>query len=105
MVQNSKHYPISVESTLLKLGRDIQGARLRRRIPVLLMSERAGISRTTLYKIERGDSGVSLGAYVTVIFVLGMIHKLRDLLDIKNDSIGLELDEEQLPKRIRLRKK
>ena len=46
-----------------------------------IMAERAGISRATLAKIERGDSSVSLGGYASVIFVLGLTNRLRDLLD------------------------
>ena len=42
--------PLSVVRALHKLGQDIRDARLRRRIPVTVMAERAGISRMTLYK-------------------------------------------------------
>jgi transcriptional regulator with XRE-family HTH domain len=96
--------PTPVTRTLLKLGQDIKDARRRRRIPVALMATRAAISRTTLNKIEKGHPGVSLGHYATVLFVLGMIDSLANLIDIRNDSIGIELDEENLPKRIRKKK-
>ena len=66
------------------------------------MAERAGISRTTLHKIERGDPGVSLGGYATVLFVLGLFDKLAALAEARQDAAGLELDEERLPHRIRL---
>ena len=59
------------------------------------------ISRTTLVKVEKGDAGVSLGTYATVLFALGMIDRLSDLADIRHDVRGLELDEENLPQRIR----
>jgi transcriptional regulator with XRE-family HTH domain len=87
---------------LRKLGADLRDARRRRRIPTALMAERAGISRMTLNKVERGDSGVSMGSYGTVLFVLGMTARLEDLADARYDSVGLSLEEEQLPKRIRL---
>ena len=85
-----------------KLGHDIRDARRRRRIPATILAERASISRTTLHKMEQGDPGVSLGIYATVLFVLGMIDRLGDLADPKHDSVGLELEEEHLPERIRL---
>ncbi len=66
------------------------------------MAERAFISRTTLARVERGDSSVSLGIYATVLFVLGMTDRLAELADPKADRLGLALDEEQLPRRIRL---
>jgi DNA-binding XRE family transcriptional regulator len=94
--------PIPVIRGVTKLGHDIRDARRRRRIPVAILAERASISRTTLNKIEKGDLGVSLGIYATVLFCLGMIDRLSDLADPRHDSVGLELDEEHLPKRIRI---
>jgi hypothetical protein len=94
--------PIPVLRALRKLGRDIRDARRRRRIPVGIMAERASISRMTLSKAEKGDPGVALGTYATVLFALGMINRLEDIADPRHDAIGLELKEEQLPQRIRL---
>lgn len=93
--------PLPVQRALAKLGDDIRTARIRRRIPTALMAERAMITRTTLRKVEKGDAGVSLGIYATVLFLIGMTSRLADLVDIRNDHLGLELDEERLPKRIR----
>lgn len=97
--------PIPVKRALKKFGRDLCDARRKRRIPVQLAAERAGISRTTLSKIEKGDSGVSLGAYAKILFVLGMIDRLFELADPKFDDLGLELESENLPKRIQISKK
>ncbi len=96
--------PISVLRNLHKLGRDIRDARRRRRIPTAVMAERASISRTTLGKVEKGDPGVSLGTYATVLFVLGFVERLGDLADPGSDEVGLALEEEHLPKRIRRRR-
>ena len=64
--------PIPVRRNLRKLGRDIRDARRRRRIPVQIAAERASISRMTLLKIEKGEPGVAMGSYATVLFVLGL---------------------------------
>lgn len=93
--------PIPALRALRKLGRDVRDARRRRRIPVAVMAERASISRTTLSKVEKGEPGVSLGAYATVLFVLGLAERLGDLADPGTDALGLALDEERLPQRIR----
>ncbi len=93
--------PIPVRRALRKLGQDIRDARLRRRIPTVVMAERASISRTTLNKVEKGDPGVALGNYARVLFVLGLAERLSDLADVRTDTLGLELEEERLPKRIR----
>ena len=66
-----------------------------------LMAERAGMSR----KIEKGDPGVSLGGYASVLFVLGLTDRLHDLVDANHDLVGRQLEEESLPKRIRLSRK
>ncbi|OOG21461.1 hypothetical protein B1C78_16220 [Thioalkalivibrio denitrificans] len=93
--------PIPVRRALRKLGEDVRNARRRRRIPVALMAERASISRTTLNKVEKGDPGVSMGTYATVLFVLGLVDRLAGLVDAGADLVGLELEEDRLPKRIR----
>jgi hypothetical protein len=56
----------------------------------------------TLNKIEKGDAGVYIVNYATVLFALGMVGRLGDLADPTHDSVGRELEEEQLPERIRL---
>jgi hypothetical protein len=93
--------PIPVRHALRQLGHDIRDARRRRRIPVAIAAQRASISRTTLVKIEKGDPGVAMGSYATVLFVMGMVERLVDLADPKNDPVGLQLEEEHLPQRIR----
>jgi transcriptional regulator with XRE-family HTH domain len=65
------------------------------------MAERAFITRPTLRKIEHGDPSVSLGIYATILFVLGLTQRLADLADTRADEVGLQLEEERLPKRIR----
>ena len=85
---------------MCKLGQVIRDARLRR-IPMAVMAERASISRTTLTKLEKSEPGVSMGSYATVLFVLGMAERLSELANVKSDALGLEFEEERLPKRIR----
>lgn len=97
--------PLRVDRVLKKLGADIKDARLRRRIPMEIMSQRAMISRGTLSRVEKGSPDVSMGIYATVLFLLGLEQKLGDLADIRSDEIGLDLEEERLPKRIRTKNK
>ena len=93
--------PLPVKRALAKLGGDIKAARLRRRITMTLMAERAFVSRSTLQKIEQGDPSVSLGVYATVLFILGLSERIADLADAGTDSVGLQLDEDRLPQRVR----
>jgi hypothetical protein len=94
--------PISVVRALRKLGHDIRDAGRRRRIPVAILSERASISRMTLNRIEKGDTGVHIGNYAWVLFALGLVDRLGSLADAAQDTLERELEEEQLPQRIRL---
>jgi transcriptional regulator with XRE-family HTH domain len=96
---------IPVKVALIKLGQDIGNARKRRRITTALMAQRAGISKVTLSKIEKGEAGVSMAAYSSVLFCLGMIERLKDIADIKYDFTGKVLADENLPKRIYQKRK
>jgi hypothetical protein len=64
------------------------------------MAERARVSRPTLLRLEQGDASVSLGIFATVLFILGMQTRLKDLVDAAHDRLGLDLQTESLPKRI-----
>ena len=96
--------PLPVQRALRKLGDDLRDARRRRRIPVAIAAERAAISRTTLVKLEKGDPGVSMGTYATMLFVMGMTERVADLADAGSDTVGRQLEEEHLPQRIRLKR-
>ena len=96
--------PLPLIPLLETLGNDLGEARRRRRIPTALMAERAMISRTTLHRIERGDPGVALGNYACVLFVLGLERRIRELAAPQHDVVGLDLEAERLPRRIRLPK-
>jgi transcriptional regulator with XRE-family HTH domain len=93
--------PIPVIKALRKLGQDISDARRRRRIKMELLAQRAGISRGTLAKIEKGDPTTSIGRYALALFALGMIDRISDLADANHDLTGRQLEEENLPQRVR----
>lgn len=99
--KSSVAFPIPVTRALRKLGHDVRDARRRRRIPAEIAAQRASISRTTLVKIEKGDPGVAIGSYAIVLFVLGMTDRLAGVADPTIDAVGLQLEEERLPQRIR----
>jgi len=93
--------PLPVKRALARLGADIKSARIRRQITAGMMAERAFVTRPTLNKVEKGDASVSMGIYATVLFVLGMTERLGELADVRHDELGLQLDEERLPQRVR----
>jgi len=100
-MSRDSNLPSPIQKSLRKLGKDISDARRRRRITMELMAERAGFSRITLGKIEKGEASVSMGAYASALFVLGLADNLKELADASHDVVGRELEEENLPKRVR----
>ena len=52
---------------LAQMGEQIHLARLRRKLTLELVAERAGISHATLVSIEKGASTVSIGAYAAAM--------------------------------------
>ena len=76
---------------LQTLGENIRLARLRRDLSSEQVAERAGISRNTLIKIERGDEGVAIGMYFRVLIVLGLQDDL--LLIARDDVLGRKLQD------------
>ena len=74
----------SQKKILYELGENIKLARLRRRLSAGQVSERVGISRSTLWLIEKGSPKVAMGSYFMVLFVLGLE---KDLLKVASDDI------------------
>lgn len=103
--QATSALPRSARQALAKLGEDIAVARKKRRISTVSMAERAFISRGTLYKVEKGDPSVSMGIYATVLSILGLVEGLGDIADRGTDTLGLDIDEDRLPKKIQPRKR
>lgn len=77
---------------LSEMGEQIKLARLRRRLTSMLVAERAGITRATLVKIEKGSPSVSMGNYAAVLHALNYMD--RDLLLVaKDDKLGRTLQD------------
>ena len=97
--------PRAAKQALAKLGADIAVARKKRRISTVSMAERAFISRGTLYKVERGDPSVSIGIYATVLAMLGLADRLAQAADRRDDALGLDIDEDRLPRKVQPRRR
>ncbi len=93
----------SQKRTLATLGENIKFARLRRDLSSEQVAERAGISRSTLIKVEKGDEGVAIGYYFRVLAVLGLDKEL--LLVAKDDELGRKLQDAKLIVKKRATKK
>lgn len=76
------------------LGENIKLARRRRRLSAEQVAERANISRSTLWLVEKGDPGVAMGTYLQVLFVLGLEKDLQQVA--ANDEYGRKLQDASL---------
>lgn len=85
------------DDLLCQFGARLRVARLRRRLPAKQVAERSGMSPMTLRSLERGGSGVTMGAYLAVMQVLGIETDLNLLA--KADPMGRELQDARLPTR------
>lgn len=88
---------------LEQLGSNLELARLRRQYSAQTVAERAGISRKTLYRAERGDPAVALGIYARVLQVLRLEQDLARLA--ADDELGRKLQDAGLPTRRRAPKR
>ena len=82
---------------LMTMGEQIKLARLRRKLSSELVSQRAGISRATLWSVEKGSPSVAIGIYAAVLHALNNMDS--DLLLIaKDDELGRKLQDIELLK-------
>ena len=76
------------------VGEQIRLARLRRKYSVYLIAERAGISRATLWKVEKGDPGVAIGIYAKVLAAIGLPNDITLLA--RDDELGRIIQDSEL---------
>jgi len=76
---------------LKELGQNLRLARKRRKLTAEQVAERSGIARSTLWNIERGDSGVAIGSYMQVLFVLGLEKDINKVAS--DDLLGRKLED------------
>ncbi len=90
----------STQKILENMGEQIKLARLRRNLATELLAERAGISRATLWAVEKGSPTVAMGTYAAVLHALGGLDKDLELI-AKDDEFGRRLQDMNLmmPKR------
>jgi transcriptional regulator with XRE-family HTH domain len=91
------------QKIMAQVGENLKLARRRRKISTQQLAERAGLSRATLWQIEKGTPSVTIGAYFMVLFVLGLEQDFLKLAG--DDTLGRKLQDaglltkERAPKR------
>jgi transcriptional regulator with XRE-family HTH domain len=99
--------PVSlpVERAIAKLGNDLALARRRRHLSQESLATRIGASLSTVKRMEKGDLRIPLHFIARALNVFGELERLASLIDTAKDDIGLTLADEQLPQRVRRKRK
>ncbi|MEX0973546.1 MAG: helix-turn-helix transcriptional regulator [Solirubrobacterales bacterium] len=95
--------PPAVRRALRELADDVAVWRRLRGLTQVQLADRAGVSRDTLTRLERGDGGVSTENLLRLLRGLGVVENLLKAVDPFESDIGRLRASEQLPKRVRPR--
>ncbi|MBK6932567.1 MAG: helix-turn-helix transcriptional regulator [Saprospirales bacterium] len=91
-MKSKKHLLFPKHQKIMEqVGENIKLARKRRKLTTIQVAERADINRTTLYQVEKGNPGVSMGAYFNVMRVLGLQDDFLKLAS--DDELGRNLQD------------
>lgn len=93
--------PYAVDSAARGIGAHFATWRKLQRLTAQQLAERAGVSRSTISKLENGDSSVGFDVVLRVARALGVLQGLEDALDPLNTDLGRARLEQRLPQRIR----
>jgi transcriptional regulator with XRE-family HTH domain len=99
----SKRAPLAIRRSLRVAGENISTWRKLRGLTQAQLADRAGVSRDTLTRLERGDGGVSLENTLKVLRGLGVLEVVTRSLDPYESDIGRLRSKQELPRRVRPR--
>lgn len=92
-----------MQARLRQIGKNLQIARKRRKKTVKQVAEMMGTSLSSVRRMEVGDPSVRIETYLAALEVYQLDHTMR-FADPEDDRIGLALEKQRLPQRVRTRK-
>jgi transcriptional regulator with XRE-family HTH domain len=92
--------PIAVKRALAQAGTHLATWRRLQQLTSDQVADRAGVSRTTLHRLESG-AGASLENTLRVARALGVLDLLVGSIDPYNSDVGRLRADEELPQRVR----
>ena len=93
--------PLAVAAAAQRLGANVRLARIRRRLSQEELAQACGITRKTLYALEKGAPGATVATVFTVLWKLGLLDSAIALADPDADEHGKILEAARRPKRVR----
>lgn len=93
--------PAETIERVKQLGHRVRLARTRRSMSIAEVAAKAGINRNTLNALEHGKPGVALGAYITVLWAMGLDKTLDGVAHPDTDTHGKTLEASRRPARVR----
>jgi transcriptional regulator with XRE-family HTH domain len=94
--------PLGLAQQAQSLGGRLRAARQARRLRLVDVAHKSGLSRKTVEAVERGEPSTSLGAYLAVLGSMGIGQELDLIADPGLDREGLSLRFSVREKRVRL---
>jgi len=92
-----------MQERMQEIGRNLKLARKRRRKTLRQAAEMIGTSESSVRRMEAGDPSVRIATFLAAIEVYQLEDSLR-FAEPEDDVIGLTLDKQRLPKRVRMKK-
>jgi len=93
--------PMEVATAVLRLGENVRLARIRRSLSQEELAQACGITRKTLYTLEKGAPGTTIGTAFSVLWRLGLLNTATALADPDADEHGKILEAARRPQRVR----
>lgn len=93
--------PAAVVRAVAQLGANIATARKNRRWRQEDLAARAGVTRAVIIRLEEGQLGVGIGAYVAALWAMGLEHHVALLASPERDAEGQTLAAARSGKRVR----
>ncbi len=103
-IEKYRPTPIPVKRALRSLANDVGTWRKLRGLTQVQLADRAGISRDTLARLERGDGGVSVENMLRTLRALGVLDRLATAVDPYESDVGRLRSGGTLPERVRPRR-
>ena len=93
--------PAKVVNSARELGAHVSTWRKLQGLTMAQVAERAGVTRDTVSRVERGEVTVGLDTFLGVLRALGQLDSVVDSLDPYDTEFGRARADQILPKRVR----